>query len=67
MNCLGTRLAKVEMKTVAALLLLGFEFTTVGVNGTLCHPHPRPNWNDVLTCRPDENLKLLYARRGAAL
>ena len=67
-NCLGTRLAKVEMKAITALLLLGFEFTTVGADGTLCNPHPRPNWNDVLTCRPDNaDFTLRYARRQAPL
>ena len=67
-NCLGTRLAKVEMKAITALLLLGFEFTTVGADGTLCNPHPRPNWNDVLTCRPDNaDFTLRYARRHAPL
>ena len=67
-NCLGTRLAKVEMKTIAALLLLGFEFSTVGADGVPCNPHPRPNWNDVLMCRPDDaELTLRYSRRPLVL
>jgi hypothetical protein len=53
-NCLGTRLAKIEMKLIVALLLFGFEFTTVDAAGLMANPHPRPNWNDILTCKPTD-------------
>ena len=45
-NCLGTRLAKVEMKLITAMLLLEFDFNTVDAGGRIADPHPRPNWND---------------------
>ncbi|ETW77953.1 cytochrome P450 monooxygenase 90 [Heterobasidion irregulare TC 32-1] len=51
-NCLGTRLAKVEMKLITAMLLLEFDFNTVDAGGRIADPHPRPNWNDTLSCRP---------------
>ena len=49
-HCLGTRLAKVELKLVTAMFLLGFRHTTVDKMNQLYEP--TPNWNDLLLCRP---------------
>lgn len=51
-TCLGSRMARLTMKLVAAQLLLDFDFDTVDASGRIADPHPTPNWNDVLTCRP---------------
>lgn len=40
------------MKLVTAQLLLDFDFDTVDASGRIADPHPKPNWNDHLTCRP---------------
>ncbi|KAG6811405.1 hypothetical protein H0H92_007598 [Tricholoma furcatifolium] len=48
--CLGTRLAKVELKLVTAMLVLGFRHTIVDKSGR--KTNPTPNWNDILLCRP---------------
>ncbi|KAJ3540854.1 hypothetical protein NM688_g6168 [Phlebia brevispora] len=50
--CLGQRLAKLQLKLIAAMLLLKFDFILVDVNGRTPNPLPRPNWNDTLTCKP---------------
>ncbi|KAI0035483.1 cytochrome P450 [Vararia minispora EC-137] len=66
-NCLGTRLAKVEMKLIVSLLLLTFEFTTVDTSGHMANPPPQPNWNDILTCRPAGKFySLKYSMRQAS-
>ncbi|KAI0318511.1 cytochrome P450 [Amylostereum chailletii] len=63
-NCLGTRLAKLEIKLITAVLLLDFEFTTVDSEGRMADPPPRPNWNDILSCRPSHgSYSFQYARR----
>ncbi|KAJ7741414.1 cytochrome P450 [Mycena maculata] len=51
-NCLGTRLAKVELKLTTALFLLGFDHIVVDKTGEAPDPLPKPNWNDILMCRP---------------
>ncbi|KAH8987858.1 cytochrome P450 [Lactarius akahatsu] len=51
-TCLGSRTARLTMKLVTALLLLDFDFDTVDENGRIADPHPIPNWNDDLACRP---------------
>ncbi|KAG5654445.1 hypothetical protein H0H81_002635 [Sphagnurus paluster] len=48
--CLGTRLAKVELKLIAAMFLLGFRHSVVNKAGL--PTMPTPNWNDILLCRP---------------
>ncbi|KAF7325856.1 Cytochrome P450 [Mycena kentingensis (nom. inval.)] len=58
-TCLGTRLAKLELKLVLALFLLAFDHTTEGAE-------PRPNWNDILMCRP-ERCVVSYRRTDRAL
>lgn len=52
MNCLGKRLAQLEIKLITAMFVLNFDFTIVDATGKVADPHPRPNWNDVLACRP---------------
>ncbi|KAI0258284.1 cytochrome P450 [Gloeopeniophorella convolvens] len=66
-NCLGQRLAKVEIKLLTALLLLNFDFDIVDARGCIANPHPKPNWNDVLTCRPQEQYFLRYERKNSDL
>ncbi|KAI0298707.1 cytochrome P450 [Multifurca ochricompacta] len=51
-SCLGARLARLNIKLLTALLLLEFEFDTVDASGRIADPHPIPNWNDALMCRP---------------
>ncbi|KAF8260831.1 cytochrome P450 [Lactarius quietus] len=51
-TCLGSRIARLTIKLVTALLLLEFDFDTVDASGRIADPHPKPNWNDDVTCRP---------------
>ncbi|KAF7316374.1 Cytochrome P450 [Mycena indigotica] len=55
-TCLGTRLAKLELKLVLALFLVAFDHEVEG-------PMPSPNWNDSLMCRPAECV-VRYTKRG---
>ncbi|KAF8960328.1 cytochrome P450 [Flammula alnicola] len=50
--CLGTRLAKVELKLLTAMFVLGFRHSVVDKMGEPSNPLPVPNWNDILLCRP---------------
>ncbi|THV04687.1 cytochrome P450, partial [Dendrothele bispora CBS 962.96] len=50
--CLGQRLAKVEMKLIAAMFLMGFNHWVVDQDGEITDSAPTPNWNDILLCRP---------------
>ncbi|KAI0000216.1 cytochrome P450 [Russula compacta] len=50
-TCLGSRLARLEIKLLAALLLVDFDFDTVDVGGRIADPPPKPNWNDTSTGR----------------
>ncbi|OJT07489.1 Lanosterol 14-alpha demethylase [Trametes pubescens] len=51
--CLGKRLATLELKLITALFVLGFdELRAVDGTGAPLAALPRPNWNDILTCRP---------------
>lgn len=63
--CLGQRLARLQLKLVAALLLLAFEIEVVGEGGRVLREAavPRPDWNDALHCRPVEPCALRYRRR----
>lgn len=67
--CLGTRLAKVELKLITAMFVLGFEHSVVDASGEPMYPLPTPNWNDILLCRPPkgESFSLGYASTGVAL
>jgi len=61
--CLGTRMAKLEMKLVVAMLLLSFDFSIVDCAGRLPNPLPRPDWNNFLTARPRDTAFFLQHRR----
>ncbi|EGN92897.1 hypothetical protein SERLA73DRAFT_172564 [Serpula lacrymans var. lacrymans S7.3] len=50
--CLGQRLAKVELKLITSMFLLGFRYDVVDSTGKRPEPLPQPNWNDILLCRP---------------
>ena len=50
--CVGQRLARLELKLVTAMMLLGFRYSIVDASGTGLDASPRPNWNDTLLCRP---------------
>ena len=54
-TCLGQRLAKVEMKLLSAVFLLGIDFSVVDKGGKLLEALPRPNWNDILGCKPPKD------------
>ena len=64
--CLGQRLARLQLKLVAAFLLLAFEIEVVGESGRVLREAtvPRPDWNDSLHCRPVEPCALRYRMRG---
>ncbi|KAJ6495285.1 cytochrome P450 [Mycena sanguinolenta] len=67
-TCLGTRLAKVELKLTVALFLLGFDHVLVDKNGTVPPAPPKPNWNDILQCRPPAGSCFVkYTRTSLAL
>lgn len=51
-TCLGTRLAKLELKMVSSLFLLGFQHHIVDINGKVADVAPKPDWNDIHMCRP---------------
>lgn len=51
-TCLGTRLAKVELKLIVSMFLLGFDLGIVDKHGKPKADLPKPNWNDILLCRP---------------
>jgi hypothetical protein len=64
-TCIGSRLARLNIKLVVALLLMDFEFDTVDVGGRIVDSDsaPKPNWNDPLGCRPvDGQFFLKYTR-----
>ncbi|PPQ80554.1 hypothetical protein CVT25_001588 [Psilocybe cyanescens] len=66
--CLGTRLAKVELKLIAAMFVLGFRHSVVDRQGEPSNPLPAPNWNDILLCRPPVgSFKLKYERTAVRL
>ncbi|KAH9855336.1 cytochrome P450 [Lenzites betulinus] len=51
--CLGKRLATLEIKLITALFVLGFDdLRAVDAKGAPLAALPRPNWNDILTCKP---------------
>jgi cytochrome P450 len=61
--CLGTRLAKVELKLITAMILLGFHFGVVDKSGKPCDSLPKPNWNDLLLCRPPKDSCFINYKR----
>ncbi|KAK0203550.1 cytochrome P450 [Desarmillaria ectypa] len=67
-TCLGTRLAKMELKLITAMLLLGFNHDVVDDRGVVADPLPTPNWNDILLCRPPKGTcNLRYSRTATPL
>jgi len=67
-TCLGQRLARVELKIVTALFLLGFRHCVVDGTGKVAQQPPLPNWNDILLCRPPQgSFRLRYERSSPAL
>ncbi|KAJ7073527.1 cytochrome P450 [Mycena belliarum] len=67
-TCLGTRLAKVELKLTTALFILGFDHEIVDKTGAAPEALPRPNWNDILLCRPPPgSCYVKYKRTDLAL
>ncbi|KAF7360448.1 hypothetical protein MVEN_00775200 [Mycena venus] len=67
-TCLGTRLAKVELKLTMALFLLAFDFVLVDKSGDVPASPPKPNWNDILQCRPPHGSCFVkYTRTPLAL
>ncbi|KAJ7512623.1 cytochrome P450 [Mycena galericulata] len=67
-TCLGTRLAKVELKLTTAMFLLGFDHIIVDKNGEIPDSLPKPNWNDILMCRPAPGTcNVKYQRTNLAL
>ncbi|KAJ6588767.1 cytochrome P450 [Mycena capillaripes] len=67
-TCLGTRLAKVELKLTTALFLLGFDHIIVDKCGDAPAAPPKPNWNDILQCRPPHGSCFVkYTRTPLAL
>jgi cytochrome P450 len=66
--CQGQRLARLELKLITAMMLLGFDYTVTDKMGVPARSAPRPNWNDTLTCRPPGGTCCLkYARTARPL
>lgn len=66
--CLGQRLARMELKLITSMMLLRFRYSIVDASGARPDPLPRPNWNDILLCRPDkDNYYLAYDRAEQSL
>jgi cytochrome P450 len=66
--CLGTRLAKVELKLVTALFIMSFDHAVIDPSGEPATTLPMPNWNDILLCRPRPgSFYLGYSRSTAPL
>ncbi|KAJ8593679.1 cytochrome P450, partial [Rhizopogon salebrosus TDB-379] len=53
-HCLGQRLARLELKLVTSMMLLGFRYCLVDNKGEHLDAPPQPNWNDILLCRPEQ-------------
>ncbi|EDR08032.1 uncharacterized protein LACBIDRAFT_297641 [Laccaria bicolor S238N-H82] len=65
--CLGTRLAKLELKLVTAMFILGFQHSVVDKSGAPLNPLPTPNWNDILFARPQQGSFTKYERSSLPL
>jgi sterol 14-demethylase len=52
---MGSRLARLNIKLITALLLVDFDFDTVDVGGQIVDSDsaPKPDWNDPFSCHPD--------------
>ncbi len=60
---MGSRLARLNIKLVSALLLMDFDFDTVDAGGRIVDSPPKPNWNDPAGCRPAQGQFFLKYRR----
>ena len=65
--CLGQRLARIELKLITSMMLLRFRYSVVDSKGARPDLLPRPNWNDILLCRPDDNYYLAYDKAELSL
>ncbi|KAF8872702.1 cytochrome P450 [Infundibulicybe gibba] len=50
--CTGMKVAKMEIKMITALFLLGYEYDLVDAKGQTSTSLPRPNYNDIHQARP---------------
>ena len=67
-TCLGTRLAKVELKLITAMFVLGYRHSIVNEAGEATSPLPTPDWNDILYCRPRKGTcRVKYERTAVPL
>ncbi|KAI0763121.1 cytochrome P450 [Trametes elegans] len=65
--CQGKRLAMLELKLITAQFVLGYEeLRAVDARGEPLAELPRPNWNDMLTCRPPAGTCFVRFARTAA-
>ena len=62
-TCAGSRLARLNIKLISALLLMDFDFDTVDASGRIVDSPPKPNWNDLGSCRPAQGQFFLKYRR----
>ena len=51
-TCLGTRLAKLELKLITGMFILSHRHSVVDLSGVPTANLPLPNWNDSFLCRP---------------
>ncbi|KAF9234271.1 cytochrome P450 [Melanogaster broomeanus] len=65
--CLGQRLARLELKLITSMILLGFRYSIVDSNGDRPDPPPQPNWNDHLLCRPEKGTCYLTHEKAMLL
>lgn len=63
--CLGTRLAKIELKLIISMFVLGFDLSIVDKkgNGRGKMPLPQPDWNDILLCKPKQMFWMEFEKR----
>ncbi|TFK28942.1 cytochrome P450 [Coprinopsis marcescibilis] len=69
--CAGQRLAKLELKLIVSMYILGYDHGIVKRSDTskpVTHGAvPRPNWNEPLTCRPaDKSDDMFFAQKRTA-
>jgi hypothetical protein len=62
-TCAGSRLARLNIKLISALLLMDFDFDTVDASGRFVDSPPKPDWNDFGGCRPAQGQFFLKYRR----
>jgi cytochrome P450 len=67
-TCMGMRLAKLELKLVISMMLLGFRHSVVNEAGLPPSPGFHPDWNDYMGCRPSkEAIFVKYERTDVPL